>query len=186
VRSLAGPLRHQPGVESVRRELNQRVGESAFAAAVIFGSGRTSERLQRRAQSSPARRVQPPVYQQRPVLTRTELQPAPLDGVRFVGGEALRVRGVANVMAEAPEPTHAQRFRLVQHELLVKTLRRVGTGQRLRGAGEHGHVSKANLTVSQCLAAQREARQLLPHADAVRRGAAAHLALVANPLDGAD
>src|SRR5438132_11594721 len=88
-----------------------------------------------------------------------------------------------HLLAEMPEAANAATPRLLQQDSLIERLIRGRLGLRTGQPGHVREVRKPNLATGHGLQALWHFRHLLAHPDAVRRGAARHVAVVPDPVD---
>ena len=104
----------------MHREINQRVGEPAFAAAVVTGACTTSEWLERCAQSCTANRIENSADKKGAVLPSAHKQPSILDELRLLSHKSLGVGGMAGMTADVMELADGVLASLVQQRTLIE------------------------------------------------------------------
>src|SRR5260370_3553001 len=77
--ALARVLGHEPRIERMKRQLDDRVALSTLEAAIVTLAHGLRERLDGRPQGGSADRVQLAADENRPIVPDRELQPALLD-----------------------------------------------------------------------------------------------------------
>ena len=109
-----------------------------------------------------------------------------LDGPGLVLCVALWVVDVTHVKAEVAEASDAELARLAEESRLVEGLVGAGLGDGRCRTCDERQVSEADLAARHRLGAVGDGAELPPDRHAVRGGAAAHVAVVADPVDGGD
>ena len=101
--ALARVLRHEPGIEGMRRELDERIALPMFETAVVSLAHGLREGLECGAHGRSTDRVQLAADENRPVVPDGELEPALLNRDSLLPGYALRIERVAQARAVVPE-----------------------------------------------------------------------------------
>jgi hypothetical protein len=95
VRALAGVLRHQTGIEGMRRELDERIGLPMLEAPFVARTHRLREGLESGAHGRSTDWVQLAADEKRPIFPDGELEPALLNRDSLLPGYAFRIERMA-------------------------------------------------------------------------------------------
>ncbi len=103
MRALARVLGYQPGVEGMRRELDERIGLAMLETAVVSLAHGLRDGLEGGAHGRSTNRVQLAADEKRPIVPDGELEPALLNRDALLPGDALRIERMAQAHAVVPE-----------------------------------------------------------------------------------
>ena len=186
MRAPAATLRKRGVVERVSRLPHQRVGETAVVRPVVAFACLVCECLKGGAHCGAAFGVEHAAEPDHAASACADGEGAGFDGTDLVLRVALRVVGVTHVKAEVAEASDAELASLAEESRLVEWLVGAGLGDGRSRTCDERQVSEADLAARHGLGAFWHGAKLPPDRHAVRGGAAAHMAVVADPVDGGD
>src|SRR5438132_4813663 len=103
--ALTRVLRHEPGIERMERQLDDRIALAMLQAAIVALAHRPRERLEGRPQGRAADRVQLTADLDRPVFPHAQLQASLLYRNAMFLLDALAVERMPQALAVMPEPS---------------------------------------------------------------------------------
>src|SRR5690348_9323735 len=103
MRALARVLRHQPSIERMKRELDDRVALTTLERAIVALAHRLRERLDCRPQRCSTDRVQLAADENRPILPDAELKASLLNRNSLIMLQPFGIERVAQAHAIVPE-----------------------------------------------------------------------------------